>query len=114
MLLGASSMAHAFASSAPAACWGKGDPNKVIFRFGVVEHIMGGLMANREQSQTISQEFLAFEEEQSTRAGESVGGVGRRVGFWSHFLHHEWAAAALYLILDVVSWVAIYRIAGWF
>src|SRR5437763_2910862 len=75
---------------------------------------MGGLMANREQSQTISQEFLAFEEEQSTRAGESAVRVGRRVGFWSHFLHHEWAAAALYLILDVVSWVAIYRIAGWF
>src|SRR5947208_12452211 len=71
---------------------------------------MGGLMANREQSQTISQEFLAFEEEQSTRAGESAV----RVGFWSHFLNHEWAAAALYLILDVVSWLAIYRIAGWF
>src|SRR5438067_5236000 len=75
---------------------------------------MGGLMANREQSQTISQEFLAFEEEQSTRAGESAVRVGRRVGFWSHFLHHEWAAAALYLILDVVSWLAIYRVAGWF
>src|SRR5204863_9106550 len=75
---------------------------------------MGGLMANRQQSQTISQEFLAFEEEQSTRAGESAVRVGRRVGFRSHFLHHEWAATAHYLIRDVVSCVAIYRIAGWF
>src|SRR5438552_18538908 len=40
--------------------------------------------------------------------------VVRRVGFWSHFFTHEWASAALYLFLDVVSWVAIYRIAGWF
>jgi len=87
---------------------------KVIFRFDVVEHIMGGLMANREQSQTISEQFLAFKDEPSTRAGESAGMVGRRIGFWSRFLHHEWAAAALYLFLDVVSWVAIYRVAGWF
>jgi exopolysaccharide biosynthesis polyprenyl glycosylphosphotransferase len=71
-------------------------------------------MANREQSHTISQEILPFEEEHSTEIGESGDAVGRRVGFWSHFLHHEWAAAALYLFLDVVSWVAIYRIAGWF
>jgi hypothetical protein len=75
---------------------------------------MGGLMANREQSQTISEEFLAFDEEHSTRVGESAVAVGRRVGFWSHFLHHEWAAAALYLLLDVVIWLAIYRLVGWF
>jgi hypothetical protein len=42
---------------------------------------MGGLMANREQSQTISQEILAFEEEDSTRVGESAVAVERRVGF---------------------------------
>ena len=107
-------MVHAPASSAWAACWRTGDPNKVIFRFGVVEHIMGGLMANREQSQTISQEILAFEEERLTRAGDIAASVRRRVGLWSHFLRHEWAAAALYLFLDVMSWVAIYRIAGWF
>ena len=87
---------------------------KVIFRFAAVEHIMGGLMANREQSQTISEQFFAFEGEHSTPAGESVGTVARSVGFWSRFLHHEWVAAALYLFLDVVSWIAIYRIAGWF
>src|ERR1043166_9252237 len=75
---------------------------------------MGGLMANREQSKTISQEILAFEEEHSTRAGESAVTVRRTVGFWSHFFSHEWVSAALYLFLDVVTWVAIYRIAGWF
>src|SRR5437667_5224999 len=88
--------------------------NKVTFRFAVVEHIMGGLMANREQSQTISQEMLAFEDEHSTRVGESAVPAGRRVGFWSHFLSHEWASAALYLLLDVVTWLAIYRLVGWF
>src|SRR6266404_7728114 len=88
--------------------------NKVTFRFAVVEHIMGGLMANREQSQTISQEMLAFEEEHSTRVDESDVTVGRRVGFWSHFFSHEWASAALYLLLDVVTWLAIYRLVGWF
>jgi len=75
---------------------------------------MGGLMANREQSQTISQEILAFEEEHSTRADESAVTVRRTVGFWSHFFSHEWASAALYLFLDVVTWVAIYRLVGWF
>lgn len=38
----------------------------------------------------------------------------RRAGFWSQFLHHEWSSAALYLFLDVVSWIAIYRVVGWF
>ena len=75
---------------------------------------MGGLMANREQSQTISQEILAFEEEHSTGVGQSAVTVGRRVGFWSHFFSHEWASAALYLLLDVVTWLAIYRLVGWF
>ena len=35
-------------------------------------------------------------------------------GFWSQFFEHEWSSAALYLFLDVVSWLAIYRVAGWF
>src|SRR5437667_10576351 len=88
--------------------------NKVTFRFAVVEHIMGGLMANREQSQTISQEILAFEEEHSTGVAESAVTVARRVRFWPHFFSHEWASAALYLLLDVVTWLAIYRLVGWF
>jgi exopolysaccharide biosynthesis polyprenyl glycosylphosphotransferase len=36
------------------------------------------------------------------------------VGLWSQFLSHEWSSAALYLFLDVVTWLTIYRIAGWF
>ena len=36
-----------------------------------------------------------------------------RTGLWSHFLSHEWSSAVLYLFLDVVSWLAIYRLAGW-
>src|SRR5438874_2102878 len=68
--------------------------NKVTFRFAVVEHIMGGLMANREQSQTISQEILAFEEEHSTGVAESAVTVARRVRFWPDFFSHQWAASA--------------------
>jgi len=89
-------------------------PYKVLFRFVGVEDILGGFMANREQSQTIAEEILAFGQEPPMRIGESDVSVRRRVAFWPRFLHHEWAAAALYLLLDVVSWVAIYRIAGWF
>ena len=71
-------------------------------------------MANREQSQTISQEIPAFEEEHSTGVGGSTVAVRRRVDLFSHFFSHEWASAALYLLLDVVSWLAIYRLVGWF
>src|SRR2546430_11007363 len=99
MLLGASSVAPA--------------SNKVTFRFAAVEHIMGGLMANREQSQTISQEILAFEEEHSTGVTEPAVPVGRRVGFWSHFFSHEWASAAVYLLLDVVTLLALHLLVGW-
>src|SRR5437762_907860 len=75
---------------------------------------MGGLMANRQQSQTISQEILAVEEEHATGVAKSAVTVARRVRFWPHFFSHEWASAALYLLLDVVTWVAIYRLVGWF
>ena len=107
-------MAHAYTPPPWGTTLADRPSKKVIFRFAMVQHIMGGLMANREQSQAISDQFLAFEQEHSTRVAESAVTVGRRVGFWSRFLHHEWVAAALYLFLDVVSWVAIYRIAGWF
>jgi hypothetical protein len=58
--------------------------------------------------------MLGFPEEWPTLASEPVATAGRRGGFWWQFLHHEWALAALYLFLDVVSWVAIYRVVGWF
>jgi exopolysaccharide biosynthesis polyprenyl glycosylphosphotransferase len=71
-------------------------------------------MPNSEEPQTVFQEMLGFQEECPIRASEPVATSGGRVGFWSQFLHHEWASAALYLLLDVVSWVAIYRVVGWF
>ncbi len=73
-------------------------------------------MANREESQTMPREILGFQEQYSTSGVERGGAaaVPERTGLWSHFLGYEWSAALLYLFLDVVSWLAIYRIAGWF
>src|SRR5881392_2569186 len=71
-------------------------------------------MANSEEPQTVFQEMPGFHEERSILASEPTATIGRRAGFWSQFLQHEWSSAALYLFLDVVSWLAIYRVAGWF
>jgi exopolysaccharide biosynthesis polyprenyl glycosylphosphotransferase len=73
-------------------------------------------MANSEESQTISQGVLQFQEERSTGVGEPAIAARRLggTGLWSHFLSHEWSSALLYLFLDVLSWLAIYRVAGWF
>src|SRR6476659_10884593 len=72
-------------------------------------------MANSEESQMISQRLLQFQE-RSKGFGKAASTARRlgRTGLWSHFLSHEWSAALLYLFLDVVSWLAIYRVAGWF
>src|SRR4029450_6673834 len=69
-----------------------------------------------EESQTISQGVIQFQEESSTGVGKP-GSAARRLGrsgLWSHFLSYEWSSALLYLFLDVISWLAIYRLAGWF
>ena len=71
-------------------------------------------MANSEEPQMVFQEMPGFHEERSILPSKPVATIGRRAGFWSHFLSHEWSSAALYLLLDVVSWLAIYRVAGWF
>src|SRR5215211_8815553 len=71
-------------------------------------------MANSEEPQTIFQEIVGFKEDGSSSARRRTAMTSRRAGFWSHFLGHEWSSAALYLFLDVVSWLAIYRVAGWF
>jgi exopolysaccharide biosynthesis polyprenyl glycosylphosphotransferase len=71
-------------------------------------------MANSEQPQTVFQERLGFHEERRTLASESVATMGRRAGLWSQFLEHEWSSTALYLFLDVVSWITIYRVVGYF
>jgi exopolysaccharide biosynthesis polyprenyl glycosylphosphotransferase len=72
-------------------------------------------MANSEESQTISQEILQFQEERSTGFGKPASAARRLggTGLWSHFLSYEWFSALLYLFLDIVSWLAIYRMAGW-
>jgi exopolysaccharide biosynthesis polyprenyl glycosylphosphotransferase len=73
-------------------------------------------MANSEDSQMIAREMLPFRETSSAGVAEprTAAGHVRRAGLWSHFLTHEWSSALLYLFLDVVSWLAIYRVAGWF
>ena len=71
-------------------------------------------MANSEESQMISQRLLQFQE-RSKGFGKPASTARRlgRTGLWSHFLSQEWSSALLYLFLDVVSWLTIYRVAGW-
>src|SRR6058998_908932 len=71
-------------------------------------------MASSDESRAIPRHMLGFPEE-SRRGGErDSASAASRAGLWSRLLRHEWSAAGLYLFLDVVSWLAIYRIAGWF
>src|ERR1700730_13808252 len=84
--------------------------NKVIFYLAAIKHIIAGLMAKSEESQTISRGILQFQEERSTAVGQPPS-AGRRFGgtsLWSHFLSHEWSSALLYLFLDIVSWIAVF------
>src|ERR1044071_3336978 len=71
-------------------------------------------MPNSEEPETVFHEVLGFKEERSGFASGLIAATTRRSGFWSRFLSHESSSAALYLFLDVVSWLAIYRSAGWF
>ena len=91
-------------------------PKQSILSLCVFKPIIAGFMANREESQAISQEILPFKEESRIHIGKSGRAVARRkpTTLWSHFLSHEWSSAVLYLFLDVISWLAIYRVAGWF
>ena len=77
------------------------------------EDIIADLMPNSEEPQTVFQEILGFKGDRSAIANGRAATTTRRAGFWSHFLSTEWSSAALYLFLDVVSWLAIYRVAGW-
>jgi exopolysaccharide biosynthesis polyprenyl glycosylphosphotransferase len=71
-------------------------------------------MPNSEEPQTVFQEILRFKEDRSAFPSGDAATTTRPRGFWPLFLSHEWSPAALYLLLDVVSWLAIYRVAGWF
>src|SRR5215510_2234760 len=81
--------------------------------FRLPEDIIAGLMPNIDEPQTVFQDIPGFEEDRSAFASQRPAATTRRPGFWLHFLSHEWSSAALYLFLDVVSWLAIYRVAGW-
>jgi exopolysaccharide biosynthesis polyprenyl glycosylphosphotransferase len=70
-------------------------------------------MPNTEERRTIFQEIFRCKEA-SSAPGARVATAGRPSRFSWRFLNHEWSSAALYLVLDVVSWLAIYRMAGWF
>jgi len=70
-------------------------------------------MPNSDEPQTVFQEILAFKEGRSRLVSGRPAVKTGRTGFWSHFLSHDWSSAALCLFLDLVSWLAIYRLAGW-
>jgi exopolysaccharide biosynthesis polyprenyl glycosylphosphotransferase len=70
-------------------------------------------MPNTEEPQTVFEDILGFKEERSAFASGRIATTGRRTGFWSQFLNHEWSSAVFYLFLDIVSWLVIYRLAGW-
>src|SRR5262245_58719765 len=96
-----------------------GDPPdrpKVTFHLSAIRHIIAGLMANSEESQTIPQSVLRFQEERTTGVGKPASAARRfrLTDLWSRLLSQEWSSALLYLFLDVVSWLTIYRVAGWF
>src|SRR5438876_2005196 len=71
-------------------------------------------MARSDESRAIPRHMLGFPEESRREGERDSAGAASRAGLWSRLLRHEWSAAGLYLFLDVVSWLAIYRIAGWF
>ena len=64
----------------------RGDPkpghsrNKVIFHLAAIKHIIAGLMANSEESQTISQGILQFQEERSTGVGKPASTLAASAG----------------------------------
>src|SRR2546429_9305465 len=89
-------------------------PKQSILSLCVFKPIIAGFMANREESQAIPQEILPFKEESRIHIGKSGRAVARRkpTALWAHFLSHEWSSAVLYLFLDVLSWLAIYRVSG--
>src|SRR6266536_3299026 len=73
-------------------------------------------MGNSKESQMIPREMLPFREASSAAvaAPRTAAGHVRRAGLWYHFLGYEWSSALMYVFLVVVSWLAIYRVAGWF
>jgi exopolysaccharide biosynthesis polyprenyl glycosylphosphotransferase len=71
-------------------------------------------MPNSQEPQTLLRNFIELREESSIESPKPVAKSDFRAGVWSQFLQHDWSSAALYLFLDAASWIAIYRVVGWF
>ena len=73
-------------------------------------------MASSEQSNVVARKFPGLVGANSIGQQESNQSTFRRnlIARLSRFLRHEWSVAVLYLFLDVVSWIAIYAMVGWF
>jgi hypothetical protein len=73
-------------------------------------------MASSEQSNVVARKFPGLVGANSIGRQESNQSTFRRnlIARLSRFLRHEWSVAVLYLFLDVVSWIAIYAMVGWF
>jgi len=99
-------LSHVCESHIRLAAPSPGRGSKVVFHLAAIKHIIAGLMANREESQMISQRLLLqFQEERTTGANKpATAARGRGVtDLWSHLMSQEWLSALLYLFLDVVS-----------
>ena len=73
-------------------------------------------MPNNEDSSIIAREILGLPRDYSNahREAHDTSQRPKRLRLWPHFLRHEWSSAVVCLFLDVVIWLGIYRIAGWF
>src|SRR6266513_4916260 len=73
-------------------------------------------MVTSEQSNVVARKFPGLERANSIGRQESNQSTFRRdlAARLSRFVRHEWSVALLYLFLDVVSWIAIYSVVGWF
>jgi len=72
-------------------------------------------MVNSDEPQTLSGS-IGFPGKPSSRIGPANPKTATQSSstLWSQFLSHEWSSALLYLFLDIASWLAIYRVLGWF
>src|SRR5437773_7540920 len=73
-------------------------------------------MVTSEQFNVVARKFPGLERASSIGRPESNQSTFRRdlAARLSRFVRHEWSVALLYLFLDVVSWIAIYSVVGWF
>ncbi len=72
-------------------------------------------MASSEQSKFVAQKFPGLGAENLGQRESNQSTFRRKLLVrLRRFVRHEWSVALLYLFLDVVSWIAIYGMVGWF